>query len=218
MIDRRLQTRAGDPGALEGVAHQLVQQRRERDLRIGADRIAKRERAVRGQLGDEPFGQRFDDIFLFILLRFGRLAADGDDGALDAACDPCVCPVRIACATDLMTLRVDRCLVLRPNITATDDKLAGAINADEHAGARDLDGIVNDRALLERLEHLFDLAQALVDLVGQFIGFRIFRFDPVILLAQRLAGGTFVVGEIDGGARSGHEDPDRGRKADRCRR
>ena len=73
-------------------------------------------------------------------------------------------------------------------------KLAGAIDANEHAGTRDLDGIINDLALLERLERSFDLAQALIDLVGQFIGFRIFRLEPVVLLAQRLASGALVVG------------------------
>ena len=201
VIDRRLQTRAGRAGALEGVAHQLVQQRRQRDLRIGADRIAKRERAVRSQLGDKPFGQRLDDIFLVILLWLGRLAADRDDGALDAAV---VFGVGgISDAIDLMALGVDRRLVLRPDIATTNDKLAFAIDADEHAGAHDLSWIVDSRALLECFERSFDFVHALVDLVGQFVGFGIFRLEPVVLLAQRLASGALVVGEIDGGTGQG---------------
>jgi hypothetical protein len=61
-----------------------VQQRRHRDMRIVGERVAQRERAMGGQFDHQPLGQRLDDVVL-VLLRLGRLAADGDDGALDAA-------------------------------------------------------------------------------------------------------------------------------------
>ena len=42
MTDRGLNARSTGGGSMERVAHQLVQQGRERDMRIGTDRIAER--------------------------------------------------------------------------------------------------------------------------------------------------------------------------------
>ena len=81
MPNRRLQ-RAGGAAVLEGVGDQLVQQRRHRDVRIVGQSVAKGQRAVRGQLGGESIRQWLDRVVL-VLLGLGRLATDGDDGALD---------------------------------------------------------------------------------------------------------------------------------------
>jgi hypothetical protein len=43
-------------GLIEGIHTEFVQKRGHRDLRMGSDRIAQRQRAVRGQLHDKPVG------------------------------------------------------------------------------------------------------------------------------------------------------------------
>jgi hypothetical protein len=62
---------------------QAVQERRHRDMRVVGERVMKRERAMGGEFDHQPFGKRLDAVIL-VLLRVHRLAADGDDGALDA--------------------------------------------------------------------------------------------------------------------------------------
>ncbi len=57
MIDARLQ-RALVHAVLEGVRHQLVQQRRHGDMRVVGDRIAQRQGAVSGQFGEKTIGER----------------------------------------------------------------------------------------------------------------------------------------------------------------
>jgi hypothetical protein len=59
-----------------------VQYRGKGHDRIIRQRIAKRQRPVSGQLGDEPVRQRLDGVVL-VILRFDRSAADGDDRASD---------------------------------------------------------------------------------------------------------------------------------------
>ena len=46
--------------SVESVDTELVQKRSHRDLRIARNRVPQRERAMRGQLHDEPVGQRPD--------------------------------------------------------------------------------------------------------------------------------------------------------------
>jgi hypothetical protein len=182
VIDGRLQAGAGGGRPLEGVAHELVQQGGKRDLGIGAHGIAERQGAVRSQLGNEPFGQRLDDVFLVVILRFGRLAADGDDGALNGA--GCRDFGTGGFGLAVGVLDADPRLVLRAHIAAIDDGLAIAVDADEDAATRDVGRIVDDRALLEGFERRLDLAETLVDLVRQLIGFRVFSLDPFVFLTQ----------------------------------
>ena len=73
---------AGRDVAREGVEAELVQQRRHGDMRIVRDGVAQRQRAMGGQLRHQPIGQRLDGVVV-IVFRFGCLAADGDDGAMD---------------------------------------------------------------------------------------------------------------------------------------
>ena len=79
----RLQA-AGRRAVPEGVRHQLVEQRGHRDMRIARHGVAERQRAVRGQLGQQPIGERPDNVVL-PHIRFdgtGRLTADGDNRTL----------------------------------------------------------------------------------------------------------------------------------------
>jgi hypothetical protein len=65
---------------LEGVEAELVQERRQRNLRVVRHGRPQRQRPVRGQLAHQPVGQWLDGIVL-VLFRVS-LAADRDDGAL----------------------------------------------------------------------------------------------------------------------------------------
>ena len=56
-------------GLVEGVHAELVQKRCHRDLRMASDGVAQRQRAMRGQLRDEPVGQRPDGIIVLFLIR-----------------------------------------------------------------------------------------------------------------------------------------------------
>ena len=60
--------------------------------------------------------------------------------------------------------------------TPIDDGIAITVDADEHTGAHDLGRIVVHRPALEGLEPGLDLAEALIDLVGEFLGFAILGF------------------------------------------
>ncbi len=59
-----------------------MQRRDEGDFGIARERVAQRQRPVRRQLGDEPFGQRLDPVALVagFGIRGPRIAGDGDDG------------------------------------------------------------------------------------------------------------------------------------------
>ena len=145
-------------------------------------RMAQRQRAVRGQLGQKPVGDRPQSL---VLLRLGRggggvdgLVALGLGGGRDSVGRRLVRP-------DLhLRLGFGRQLVLRPDIAALDAKRAVAGDADERAGAGDLVGLEHDRTRGERLDRGLELGHALVLLVGQLLGFGGRRLDVGDLLLE----------------------------------
>lgn len=143
--------------AIEELQRERVQRRRERHMRIGAKSVAQRERAVRGQLGHQPIGDR-PQTFVGVR-RFGDRIG---------ACRG----VRIALVTCGGRVRIGfrrggkRSLVLGTDEAALDVQFAGAIDRDEGAGAGDILGRISDRAVLEGLQGRFDLAQPRVHRLG----------------------------------------------------
>ena len=77
-------------------------------------------------------------------------------------------------------------LVLRSNITPIDREPALEIDADEDAGADDVGGIVNHRSVFEGQQRRLDLAETLVDRVGQFVRILIYGLEPVTLGVERI--------------------------------
>ena len=123
----------------------------------------------------------------------GGLAADGNNRALDGRHIGLV-------AIESLAVGLGLGLILGADITAVDRQRAVGVEADEGAGDRDIGRIVADRAVIESVQSLFDLTETLIDCVRQLVSLGIFRFDPVIFLAQRFAGRAFLVGQIDRGA------------------
>ncbi len=178
---------------LEGVEAEFVQERRHRDMRIVRHGIPQRQRAVRGQFAKQPIRQRLNDVVL-IVFRLG-LAADGDDDTLNrrrVVVDPNLLEIVAVFLTGLD----DWSFILGANIATIDLELAVVSDADKHPGPGDVGRIEDVRSRLERLKRGFDLAEALVDLVGQFVGIFVLRLKLIELGAQRFTRGTFVVGEI----------------------
>ena len=149
---------------VKGRQHEVVQHRLERDRWICRQRITQRQRPVCRQFGDEPVRQRLCRV-LIILFGFSRVTGDRDRRALHGS-------------TGLLTLggrRVDalsdfriRCgsLVLRPDITPVRREPSFGIDADEDAGTDDVGRIIDHGPFLERHQCRFDLAEALIDLIG----------------------------------------------------
>ena len=166
-----------DGVAVERLEAEGVQHRDERRVGIVGQRVAQRERPMGGQLGDETIGQRLDAVVFLRRFGVGRrcVAADGDHRALHGAVGFGALG-RFAVG---IALGFDRSLVFGPDIAALDAQSAIGIDADEDAGAGDLGGIVDHRAVVERFERRLDLAEPLVDLVGQLLGLGVFRLQPV---------------------------------------
>src|SRR6202022_2320920 len=72
------------------------------------------------------------------------------------------------------------------------------VDADKHAGACDLSGIKDDRSFLEGRERCLDLADPLVDPVGQFVSVRVLLLEAVKLGLQGGTARTLLIGEVDG--------------------
>jgi hypothetical protein len=70
-----------DGGVVERLEAEGVQRRDEGDFGISRERIAQCQRPVRGEFGDEPFGQGLDAIVLVsgFGIRGPRIPTDGDD-------------------------------------------------------------------------------------------------------------------------------------------
>src|SRR5580704_10376332 len=125
---------------------------------------------MRCELRDEPLGQRLDAVVLFGLgLRIGMaVGADADDSTLSHT-------GRLVGGWSITAITLDRLdwrLVLWTHIASFDPELAIGVDADKHAGACDLSGIEDDRSFLEGRERCLDLAEPLVDLLGQFVSVR----------------------------------------------
>ncbi len=79
----RLDLQAGIDGeVVERLEAEGVQRRDEGDFGIARERVAQRQRPVRGQLGDEPFGQGLDAVVLVsgFGIRGPGMAAHRDEG------------------------------------------------------------------------------------------------------------------------------------------
>ncbi len=180
----------------EAIGDQPMQQRRHGDMRVRRHGIAERQRAMRGQLADEPIGQRPDALKLFVLLGFGRRAAHRDDSALHTS--------RLAThgRTTIAPLPVltFHSLIVGADIAALDRELAVVADADEDTGPRHLVRAIAHRPGLEDLQRLLDLPEPRIHLVGQFLGLGILRLQLVELITELLTLGTLLIGQVDGGA------------------
>ncbi len=190
----RLNLQAGvEAVAVEQPQAERMQRGQEGRLRIGGERIAQREGAVRGELGQQPVGQRADALVLLRRLG-GRSGCAGVGLGRGLALR-----LRIGLGLvglDLLLLRLgrDRRFVLRPDIAALDAQRARAVNADEDAGARHLLGIVGDGPVLECGERLLDLGQAAIGLLRHLIGLGAFLLQPVELGLECLAPRRLLLG------------------------
>ena len=82
--DRYFQTTARRGEAIECRQHKIVQHGLEGDGRVVCQRIAQRQRAMCGQLGDQPIRQRLDRVVVLLLDGFGWRAANGDNRTFDS--------------------------------------------------------------------------------------------------------------------------------------
>ena len=164
---------------------ELVQQRRHRDVGIVCHRIPQRQRAIGGQLADQPVRQRLDGILL-VLLGLG-LAADRDDGALDGRCGRLATFARPAVAAGFaVRIALAGASSSGPDVAAIDREAALRVDADEDAGAGDLGGIVADWPILEGGERRLDFAETRIDFVGKLVGILVFRLELGVLGLQAL--------------------------------
>ena len=181
-----------------------MQHRRERHAGIVRQRVAQRQRAVRRQFDDQPLRQRLDAIVVLrIALRLGWCVAadDTDDdpwASLRPGCVRSIAGDGIGSRHGTAFDRLDRRLVLAPDIAALDAQSAVGVDADEHAGAGDFGGIIGDRPFVECRERGLDLAEPRVHLVRQLHGVGVFLLQGVMLGPQRIAGRAFLFGESDG--------------------
>ena len=69
------------------------------------------------------------------------------------------------------------------------------------AGACDLVGIILERPFVERRKSRLDFSEALIDLFGEFVGFRMVLLETIILSPQGFGRSDLLVGHRDGLAR-----------------
>lgn len=156
----------------------------ERHLRGVAERLAQRDGAVRGQFGHQPVGDGRKPV---VLLRLGRRLRRGADGGGPAVV--LVPPVGAAdVASDVVVqtggrLRLDRKLVLGPDVAALDPQGPVGHDADERTRARDLLRVERDRTVVQLLHRRLELGQAMVLLLGELVGG--VGLDLVHLLPER---------------------------------
>ena len=175
-----------------------MQDRLEGDMRIVRHGVSQRQGPMGGQLGHQTIRKRTDRLVLLGGLRVGagRRTADGDDGPLHGALR--AGDRHLAAAFGLATRdRFNRRLVLGPDEAALDAQRALAVDADEDAGTGDLGRIVADGPVFECRHGGLDLAEALIDLVRQFVGLGILRLKGVLFGLERGKAGVFLVGEFD---------------------
>jgi hypothetical protein len=179
---------------------QAMQDGAEGDVRMGGDGVPERDSAMGGKLGEEPFRQRLDRIAVVILLGGGRVEAAIEDNRRDAGSAGhwrlarhgrgflvLIGPVLIGLG-----------LVFGADIAALDVEAAVAIQADENAGPRNLGRVEPDGAVVERLDLGFEFAKALIDLVGQFVGFCVLGLERVEFSLQGGAARGFLLAHVDG--------------------
>ena len=163
----RLDLETGVEGvAIEQLQAQHVQRRHEGDVRIVGDRVAQRQGAVGGELGDEPIGDWPHALVLLgqlgrgIHRRLGVVVGGGSRAG------PGLLGIAIARA---VLRRRHRRLVFGPDVAALDPQGPRAINADDGTGAGDLGRVVDDRALVESGQRGLDLGEPLVDFLRDLV-------------------------------------------------
>ena len=128
---------------IEHLDAERMERREEGHVRLLAERMPKRESAVRGQFGHQPVGNGLQALVLVRFRRAHRFGLHGVDVSVHLCGD---CPLAIVfCVADRFGL--DGCFVLRTNIAALDAEMAAAIDADESAGACDLGRIETDGSM-----------------------------------------------------------------------
>ncbi len=161
----------------------------ERRVERAAERQTQRDRAMRGQFGHQPVGDRLQT---FILLRF----VCGIGGLR-----PITFGLTGARRLRLIDLWLDRRFVLGTHEPALDMQIAARTDADERARTGHVFRLVNHRTVVDRFNGGLDLAEPLVDLVGQFrqigiVGFEFFEFGLQCIAARfLLIGQRFLFAE-----------------------
>lgn len=84
------------------------------------------------------------------------------------------------------------------DIAAIHRQATVAVNADEHTGTGDLGRIVGDGTILEGGERRFDLADALIDLVGIFLGLGVFSFQRRVFRREGIDRRLSLIGQRRG--------------------
>ena len=179
--------------AVERLQAERMQRRREGDVRMLAQRVAKRERPMRRQFGHQPVGDRLQAL---VFLRLGRRLGLRRHARL-VVLNPSGDRPRRAVLAFGFGLRFDRQFVLRPDVAPLDTQASRAVDADERAGAADLFGIERNRAIVEGGERRLDLAEPQIDLLGDLIGLRVGFLQAIHLRLQGVARGLLLFGERD---------------------
>lgn len=164
----------------------------EGDVGVLGERVAQRQRAVGGQLGDEPVGDRPHALVLFGRLRrgldrSGGIGLVGDPGLRAGS--------GLVAAIYAVIGRRDGDFVFGPDIAAFDPQGARPVDADKGAGARNLSRVVNDRPLLEGGQRGLDLGNALIDLLRDFVRLDVSLLQLVELSPESFIGGRLLFGE-----------------------
>ncbi len=167
-----LKTAPGRSEPVIGRENEVVQHRLEGYRRIFRQRIPQRQCAMCRQLDEESIRQRFCNV-LVVLFSLSRATRDRNDRAGHRGRNLLASRRRrIGALADFWIAH--RCLVLRSDITPIYREPALGIDADEDPGANDVGGIVDHGSVFESQQRRFDLAETLVDRVGQLVRILIF--------------------------------------------
>ena len=92
--------------------------------------------------------------------------------------------------------RNERRFILRSDIAPVHREPSFGIDADEDAGTDDVGRLKDHRSVFERHQCRFDLAEALIDVVGQFICVLVVKFQLGLLGVECIDGRLLFDGEI----------------------
>ena len=113
--------------------------------------------------------------------------------------------------------RLDRRFVLRQNQAAIDTQTALVVDADEDAGAGHVGRIVTCGPVLEGRYRDLDLAEPLVDRVGEVVGLRVLLLKGVMFSPEGGEARLLLLGEGDRRRRRGDAGRRCGRRGNRSR-
>ena len=178
------------PGGSEpekGSQHEVVQHGLEGDGGVFCQRVAQCQRAMCRQFDNEAFRQRTCRV-LVIILAISGVACNRDGRPLHARTIRLLTFARRDIDA-LPGLRIfARRLIFRPDISAVDGEPPLGIDANKNAGSGDVSRFKDDRPFFERHQGRFDFAEALIDLVGQFVGVLVVEFQLRLSSVVRSAG------------------------------